>query len=363
MLCASRTSVDGILDYARNLGEAMAALHALDVDLVVRTGDGWSIDRLGRGRGVARRTRDLDDALAGVDALILHYNPFSWGRRGFAPWLVPTLARLRRRRPDLVVGILAHERYVDMNGIRWALMGGWQRVQFLAVLRFADVAWSSIEAWTERLRSQTRAPVAQIPIASNLPDRRAARLAARERLGLDGDRHAIAAFGTDHPSRLMGHVEAAVGAVADGGTPVMLLNLGAGAPAVTVHVPGVTVVAPGRLPPSAVAEHLAAADLYLAPFVDGVSARRTTLMAALQHGLPVVGTDGPLTDTAMREARDALLLTPSRDRDAFAAAARALAADEEQLRRRGKAARRLYETHFDWPVACRVALSGLTGSE
>jgi glycosyltransferase involved in cell wall biosynthesis len=362
MVCATRTSVDAILDYATNLGEAMATLHRLDVDIVVRARDGWSVRRLGPSRGAERRARSLDEALAHVDALILHYNPFSWGRRGFAPDLVPMLARLRRRRPRVVIGILAHERYVDMHGLRWTLMGGWQRVQFLAVLRFADVAWSSIEAWTESLRAQTRGRVAQIPISSNLPDRRGARLATRERLGIDGSRLVVAAFGTDHPSRLMGHIEGAVDAIAASGRPVTLLNLGAGAPPVTVRVADVTVLAPGRLDASAVAEHLAAADLYLAPFVDGVSARRTTLMAAMQHGLPIVGTDGPLTDTAMRDAREALVLTPSVDLTGFVAAVRALAAKPEQRARRGAAARRLYEARFDWPVACRVALSGLTGS-
>jgi glycosyltransferase involved in cell wall biosynthesis len=360
MVCATRTSDDGILDYAQNLGTALATLHCLDVDIVVQARDGWSIRRLGPGRGPQRRARSLDEALAHVDALILHYNPFSWGSRGFAPYLVPMLGRLRRRKPRVVVGILAHERYVDMHGLRWTMMGGWQRVQFLAILRFADVAWSSIEAWTESLHAQTRARVAQIPICSNLPDRRGARLLARARLGIDGSALVVAAFGTDHPSRLIGHIEGAVDAIAGSGRPVTLLNLGAGAPPVAVHAAGVTVVAPGRLHASAVAEHMAAADLYLAPFVDGVSARRTTLMAALQHALPVVGTDGPLTDTVLRDAHEALMLAPSTDRAAFVAAARDLASDGDQRARRGAAARRLYEARFDWPVACRVALSGLT---
>lgn len=363
MLCATQTSVDGILDYAVNLGEAMATLHGLDVDIVVRAGDGWSVRRLTPGGGRERRAGSVDEALAHVDAVILHYNPFSWGRRGFAPGLVPMLARLRRRTPPVVVGVLAHERYVDMRGLRWSLMGGWQRVQYLGVLRFADVAWASIEAWTESLRRQTRARVAQIPISSNLPDRRVARHSARERLGVDRSGLLVAAFGTDHPSRLTGHIEAAVDAIAASGRRVTLLNLGAGAPLIAPHAPAVTVVAPGRLDAPVVAEQLAAADLYLAPFVDGVSARRTTLMAALQHALPVVGTDGPLTDTAMREARQALLLTPSADRAAFVTAALGLAANPEERARQGLAARRLYEARFDWPVACRVALAGLTGRE
>jgi glycosyltransferase involved in cell wall biosynthesis len=361
MVCATRTSVDGILDYAGGLGKALATLYGLDVKMVVRRSTGWSIRQLKPGDGAEIRARSLHDALERVEALILHYNPFSWGRRGFAPELVPLLARLRRRRRRLVVGILAHERYVDMHGLRWTLMGGWQRVQFLAILRFADVAWSSTETWTEILRGQTSARVAQIPICSSLPDRRAARTSSRQQLGVDESTLVVAAFGTNHPSRLISHVELAVAAMAGAGLRVTLLNLGAGAPPITVPASGVRVVAPGRLDASSLAEHLAAADLYLAPFVDGVSARRTTLMAALQHALPVAGTYGHLTDTIMRNARDALLLTPSADGAAFAAAACDLASDPDQRARRGGAARRFYETRFDWPIACRVALSGLTG--
>jgi glycosyltransferase involved in cell wall biosynthesis len=361
MVCATRTSVDGILDYATGLGEALATLHGLHIDIVLRRQSGWSVRRLGPGDAAEREASSVDKALEPVDAVIVHYNPFSWGQWGFAPELVRLLGRLRRRRRRIVVGILAHERYVDMRGLRWTLMGAWQRVQFLAVLRQADVAWSSTEAWTEVLRRQTPARVAQIPICSNLPDRRAARGFSRERLDVDQATLVVAAFGTGHPSQMTGHIELAVAAVARAGRPVTLLNLGAGAPQITALPSGIHVVAPGRLPVSSLAEHLAAADLYLAPFVDGVSARRTTLMAALQHALPVVGTHGHLTDTIMRDARDALLLTPSADGAAFAAAACDLASDPDRRVRRGAAARRFYEMRFDWPIACQAALSGLTG--
>jgi glycosyltransferase involved in cell wall biosynthesis len=329
--------------------------------MLVRESGTWSRRDLADGDSPARPLRDVDEAINRSEALIVHYNPFSWGRWGVAPELLRLLGRVRLRRRRPVVGVLAHERYVDMLNVRWTLMGAWQRAQFLAILRCADVAWSSTEAFTDALRGQTRARVAQIPICSNLPDRRAARDASRARLGAaDGD-VVVATFGTGHPSQLTGHVEGALRAVADVARTVIFLNLGAGAPPVAVPAAGVRVVAPGRLDAVSLAEHLAAADLYLAPFVDGVSGRRTTLMAALQHGLAVVGTDGHLTDTILRDARDALLLSPSRESAAFAVAAGRLATDPGERARRGAKARRLYETSFDWPSACRAALSGLTG--
>ncbi len=364
MVCSTCSAVDGILDYACRLGEAMAELHGLPVDLVLRRGRDWSVKPLGRRPAREDYAPDLDVALDESDALMLHYNPFSWGRRGFAPWLVPAIARVRRRRPGVAVAVMVHERYVDMHDARSIVMGGWQRLQFLALLRTATTAFASTDRWAHAIRRQTRAPVTQLPIGSNLPDARGARGDARKRLELDETALAVAVFGTNHPTRLTGHIESAVKAIASGIGSMTVLNLGADPPRLSgLSDPRVRVIAPGRLEASDVAELLAAADLYLAPFADGVSARRTTLMAALQHALPVVGTDGELTDPALRSARDALLLTPTSDADAFAAAACTLVADPNRRARQGAAARRLYETRYDFPIACKVALAGLTGHD
>ena len=107
------------------------------------------------------------------------------------------------------------------------------------------------------------------------------------------------------------------------------------------------------------ARHLAAADLFVAPFVDGVSTRRTTLMAALQHGLPVVGTDGRLTDDVLRRAGDALTLVPADDPRRLAAAVRWLGGDADQRLARGAAGRELYEDSFDWPVISATLVAAL----
>jgi len=361
MVCATRDSVDGIVDYASGLGEAMTELHGVSVELVLqRATGGWSTRALGVDGASEHTVAGLPQAVRGCDALLLHYNPFSWGRRGFAPALVTTLLTLRRRRPELAIGVLFHERYLHMDDVRSTAMGSWQRLQFHGVLRSATAAFASIELWADDLQRQTRVPVAQLPICSNVPDARAHRDAVRGRLGLAPSALAVAAFGGRHPARLTDYIERAANAIAGAGQAVTMLNLGAEPPELRgLDQSAVRVVTPGRLDPSGVAEHLAAADLYLAPFADGVSSRRTTVMAALQHALPVVGTDGSSTDPALRSAREALVLTPAADPGAFVAAALKLASDPGQRARQARAGRRLYETHHDWPVACRVALDGL----
>src|SRR4051794_33377407 len=74
---------------------------------------------------------EADDNL---DALILQYNPFSYGPRGMAPRLLRDLRALRRRAPTLLIALMVHEAYVPMNSVRWALMGAAQRLQYSAIL-------------------------------------------------------------------------------------------------------------------------------------------------------------------------------------------------------------------------------------
>jgi glycosyltransferase involved in cell wall biosynthesis len=77
------------------------------------------------------------------------------------------------------------------------------------------------------------------------------------------------------------------------------------------------------------------------------------MMAALQHGLPIVGTRGPAIDTALAGTEGALRLVPVGRPDLFAGAVAELAQQPSERRRMAQAARSLYEQRFDWPVSAR----------
>jgi glycosyltransferase involved in cell wall biosynthesis len=125
---------------------------------------------------------------------------------------------------------------------------------------------------------------------------------------------------------------------------------GADAPPLPGLAAGVRIRTPGWLEDGELAAMLSAADIFLSPCVDGVSTRRTSMMAALQHQIAVVGTVTAATDAVLREAASAVRLAPVADVGGFAKATAALADDAPERRRSGQAARRLYEEHFDWPV-------------
>jgi glycosyltransferase involved in cell wall biosynthesis len=331
--------VDGIRDYSERLAEELSR-RSVDVDLRLS----W--------RGAA--------SWADADAVVLQYSPFNFGRWGFAPRLPAELLALRSKADRPALAVMVHEPYVPMDSWRGALMGAWQRFQLTAVRLGADAVFASIDTWASRLaRQRPRRPTRHLPVASNLPDMRSRRAEARARLGIEEGTLVLSALGGGHPSWLGGYVAEAANAVAARGGPVRLLCMGADAPAPPGLGAEVDVYRPGRVEAGELSEALAASDLFLAPLIDGVSTRRGSMMAALQHGLPIVGTAGPLTDAILRRPGSGLSLTAVGDRGAFAAAVLALSADADARESSGAASRRLYERNFDWPVVAETLLSAL----
>jgi len=338
--------VDGIRDHSERIIEQLRRdFPELRVKYFDLRGEGSGLSA--RVVAAVRMLRGLDNACA----LILQYNPFSFGRWGFAPWLPGTLAAARLRRGHPFIAVMVHEPFVPMTSIRWTLLGSWQRLQLAALRSCADVTFVSIGAWQDVLRrSPARGPVYHLPVGSNFPDRRASREAFRSALGVREEELVVSTLGRDHPSWMGDYVVAAANAMAAAGTRVRLLGIGATTPPLTGLDPAICFERPGLLEPGEVAGRLAASDLFLAPLIDGVSTRRGSVMAGLQHGLPMIGTEGPLTDQVLADAKDALVLTPVGRPEEFAATAARLAEEPEARERMGAAARRLYECQFDWSV-------------
>jgi glycosyltransferase involved in cell wall biosynthesis len=330
-------TVDGIRDYCVHLAAALSR------------------------HDVRAEIRPLKASFDDVDVAILQYNPFSYGRWGVAPML-PLRLRKIRAASGAGLAVVLHESYVPAVNWRWALMGAWQRLQFSAVTSIADVLLTPVEPLATRLnerRGRRMTPAHHLPVGSNVPDMRHVRDKHRAALGVGEATVVLAAFGTAHPSRLLEHLAAAANTVYAAGYETLVLNLGADAPPIADLNPSIPVRRPGPLAPNVLARELAVADVFMAPFVDGVSTRRTTLMAALQHGLPIVGTAGPFTDGILREATDALLLVDPHRPNASAEAAVRLAGARSEREARGRAARALYEQAFDWPVISAELLAKL----
>lgn len=295
--------------------------------------------------------------------LLLQYNPFAYGRRGFNPYLPLMLNRLRRELPALRIAVMAHENYVPPISTAFRVMRLWQVPQFHALMRAAHVVFFSIETWADEWAKKLPGkPVHHLPVGSNIPLVATTRDAERARLGIPPDAFVIGAFGTSHVSRLfalMGDAVERVAAMERTGRPVVLLDVGPHAkPLIPVRAEAnVRIMSDGPHSYEEVSRRFAAMDIYLNCYVDGISTRRGALMVGLQHGVPTAATVGINTDTLLKEADEsAFLLSPVAQPERFAANVLRLHESCELRARVGVGGRDLYRKHLDWDVVARRTL-------
>ena len=95
-----------------------------------------------------------------------------------------------------------------------------------------------------------------------------------------------------------------------------------------------------------VSVHLSACDLMIQPYPDGISTRRTSAMAALLHGKPVVTTSGRLTEPLWSET-GAVAAVPADDPGALAPLAARLLEGASERQLLAEAGLQLYQERFD----------------
>jgi glycosyltransferase involved in cell wall biosynthesis len=103
--------------------------------------------------------------------------------------------------------------------------------------------------------------------------------------------------------------------------------------------------ATGYVPPADLTQHLEACDVFLQPYPDGVTSRRTSAMACLALGLPIVTTSGHLTE-ALWETSRAVRLAPVSDPDALASAVVNVIESPDERMRLARSGLRLYNERF-----------------
>ncbi|MDB6110403.1 MAG: hypothetical protein JWR69_2153 [Pedosphaera sp.] len=255
-----------------------------------------------------------------LDWVVLQYNPFSFGKRGFCPWVPWTLATLRSL-PNTRVAAMFHEACVPKWPAKYAVMYSWQRPIFNAVCRAVEVAFVSTERWTPQVRRAARGlRVHHLPVGSNIPVSAVGREEARARLGFDSQTIVLGFFGTAHPSRQLDWIAEAVTEVTrrQPSRRTVLLYVGPHGDAVRMACPSTNVIDAGHLDPAEVGVRLRAMDAVVSPFSDGVSTRRGSILAALQHGIPVASTRSQWTDQLFASTPNTFLLSSADCAQAFA---------------------------------------------
>lgn len=338
-VAADRASGDG------DVADARAEVHLLD-------------DRFGL-RSLGRLMRALDGA--GDRARILvQYVPHAFGMKAMNYPFVTALASRRRGRLWVMFHEVAMALESGQSPKHRVLAHATRGMARLLAAR-ADRIFVSTPAWFDMLGEigwGVRAPMRWLPIPSTMPcsvdaaSVRAARASLFEAVALNPAQSPLVLghFGT-FGAHVAGMLEPLLPRLlAPSKPPRVALLMGRGATRYastlrTAHAHLATkVFARDHLAPDEVAAYLAACDLVVQPYPDGVTSRRTSLMASLALGLPIVTNGGALTERVWSDG--GVALAPSPDADAIASAAEALLADEPARARLARNAAALYRARF-----------------
>ncbi|MGH7913692.1 MAG: glycosyltransferase family 4 protein [Candidatus Binataceae bacterium] len=303
-------------------------------------------------RTLAALGRGLD--AAGPGQILVQYVPQGFGMKGMN--LPLCLWLFTRHRTDIT--IMFHEVAVALawrQPMRHNVIGTVNHAMAFVLTRAAHRCFVGAAAWEPRLRrlAPAKAMISWLPVPSNVPvvDDTAGVLAVRQAL-LSGDGIIFGHFGTARETWIAAQLAAVVPPLLRQRPDAAFLLVGRdslglrsrlllGAPELHARIR-----ATGPLAPADISRNLCACDLMLQPYGDGVSTRRTSLMAALAHRRPVVTTAGAFTEPLWKQS-GAVALVDTGNVAAMRAALAHLMDDAGKRARLGAAAGALYSRRFD----------------
>ncbi len=356
----------GVSDHSRQLARGLAVAGAHVHVITPANGSapadpGVSVHHIAGGfglRGLGRTNRVLK-GLPSERRLLVQYVPHAFG---LSSMNVPFCAWLSRRTEPM--DLFLHEVAFPLrlrSPPHHNFLAMVHRLMAVIVTRRADRVFVSTAAWIPLLRSLgLRRDVAVLPIPSNLPTQVAPSRVSAVRAALDptGRAKLIGHFGTY--GGLMGKLLAEclppllasshrIAVLVGRGSEEFVAVLAAWRPELSDRVRAL-----GGLPPEDAALGLAACDVLLQPYPDGVTTRRTSLMAGLALGVPVVSNRGDLTEPLWAES-EALALCDTAGQ--MVSAAEALLTDPARQRRLGSRGAALYRERFQMSRTIEALLS------
>ncbi len=299
--------------------------------------------------------------------LLVQWVPHAYGYKsmnlGFCFWL------WRRAAAGDHVELMVHEPFLPFRrNARQMAAALVHRLMTILILRAAAQVWISIPEWEDLLRPYALGrdlPFRWLPIPNNIPVRSNTRAAeaVRSRYVAESER-LIGHLGT-YGWPVTSLLEPILAGLSGERASILLMGIGSREfrEKLIREKPDLCsfVQATGALSPEDLSSHLAACDLFIQPYLDGVSSRRGSTMAPLAHGKPIVTTCGPLTALFWRQT-GALAMAEAGDTAAFIECVRRLCQDPAELQSRGEAAREFYNQRFDLSYTI-AALRGLAAPD
>jgi hypothetical protein len=370
--CEYPPQIGGVSDYTRLLAQQLG-LAGATVHIWAPSLSGEPIDQEDGPVHVHRSLGDFsklflsatEARISEVDqnrprTLLVQWVPHGYGKRamnlGFCRWL-EHLAKYGSQ-----LQLMVHEPYLESGQGSWKqrLVAQVQRRMIRIVLESASRVYMSIPAWERYLRpyAPSDREMIWLPIPATIPvlNNATATALVRRRLG---ERSLIIGHLGTYSAAITSVLGPAIAAVLREVPNARALLLGNGnelfAASLSAHIPEYNnrIHHAGFLSNAQLSHHLSACDLMLQPFPDGLSSRRTSLMNALAHGVPVVSNSGHLTEELWEETKAVALGVTGAAPDLAEVCTRLLREDaaRKQIADAGAA---LYRSRFDWPNVTRT---------
>jgi glycosyltransferase involved in cell wall biosynthesis len=307
---------------------------------------------------VSKDLQRLNDALNEFPAprsLLVQYAPNAWGRKGlnfdFCSWL------LKRSELGDDVRLMVHEPFYPWRlwdkPTRWILAAG-QRRMMRTLLKASSQVYISIPAWEKLLRPFAKSdsqPMTWLPIYSTIPvvENEEAVATARSSLAKE-NQFVVGSFGTFGGDIERDAFEIFLALLSKNANIAGAL-LGRGGERVAQRLCEKNasfksrLFAPGSLSAEDISIQLQACDLLVQPYPDGISSRRTSAMAGLAHGLPMVTAKGVLSEPFWVE-KNCVALIDTSNNSSFVTVTESLLTDEVARKKLGQSALVAYDEMF-----------------
>ncbi len=313
--------VSGIGDYTDLLARSLTS-SGIDVTVLTLEGNDDGVARPYKVRreipAFTMKHMDLLTRIAAdFDVVNIQYPGVHYGR---SPMMNLFSASLKRRAPHVKTTVTIH----DCRVMRWRWrLRTWPMLNTVSGIIHVDPGdWPYIKSWC----TFGAPPHACIPIASNvdvLPVTPEKRSQWRAGLGISENETAIAYFGILYPHKGVDELLTAHATLRQKGIALKTVIIGQFDREEPWCEPlrtrfkeeGVVWVPDASL--TRVSECLHACDLAALPFHSGTSTNRSSMLAALGHGLPTITTNGPATPKDICDIFD-LVLVPPKDPTALA---------------------------------------------
>jgi glycosyltransferase involved in cell wall biosynthesis len=359
LTCEYAPQLGGVADFTRTVAAGLAstgrAVHVWS-PAPAAADDGIPVHELDNGYRVSALSaidRALNDSPA-PRRLFVQWVPHGYGYKSLN---VPFCLWIRRRaQAGDEVHLMVHEPFLSFHRRRARQNVGAvvHRLMLRILLRAARHVWVSTPSFVPDVRRFTPRDdlaVSWLPVPSPVPVVDDARAIAELRTMLADGRPIVGHFGTCH-ALVAPILEQVLERLSTARPDLRFVLIGRGTSAFVERlyaagrVPPDSIVATGEREARDVSLLLQCCDAFVQPYHDGISARRTTMMALLEHGRALVTNAGARTEAYWSES-DAVVIASPADADAMEAAVLDLLDTPERRSALATRAQALYAARFD----------------